>query len=358
MTSSFPWRLFFVYYLNVLKTRAAPAAALPSRITMQQPVRTIKVFAACVLCLAAAATHAQDKYPSRPIRVVTPFAPGGGSDTLARLIGPQIHEAWGQPVIVDNRGGGGGTIGAAIVVNAPPDGYTLILVSGSYGANAALHRLPYDTVTDIQPIILIGETGLVVTMHPTSPVKSIKDFIDSARANPGKFNFGSSGAGGLGHLAGELFMLDTKVRLTHVPYKGTGPVMTALLGAEVHTSFSSMVPSIPHIRSGRLRPIGVTPAKRWRALPDVPSISESVPGYEVVHWYGIWGPKALPQTIITRWNNEVARIIKTEPMQKWFENEGMEPAAGPPRQFFDRIKSDAEKWKRVVREAKIPVAGG
>ena len=317
----------------------------------------LKALTAAALVCNALFVHAQDKYPSRPIRVVTPFSPGGGSDILARLIGPQIHESWGQPIIVDNRPGGGGTLGAGLVVNAQADGYTLILVSGSYGANAALHRLPYDSVTDIKPIILIGETGLVVTMSPASPIKSIRDYIESARASPGKFNFGSSGTGGLGHLAGELFMLDTKVKLTHIPYKGTGPVMNALLAAEVHTSFSSMVPAIPHIRSGRLRPIGVTPTKRWRALPDVPSISETVPGYEVVHWYGMWGPKALPQTIITRWNHEVARIIKTEPMQKWFENEGMEPAGGPPAQFHDRIKSDVAKWKRVVREANIPISG-
>ena len=305
----------------------------------------------------AAAQNTPDKYPSRPIRLVTPFAPGGGSDILARLIAPRIHEAWGQSVIVDNRGGGGGTLGAGIVVNAPPDGYTLILISGSYGSNAALHRLPYDSVTGIKPIILIGETGLIVTMHPASPVKSIKDYIDSARTNPGKFNFGSSGTGGLGHMAGELFMLDTGVKLTHVPYKGTGPVMGALLAGEVHTSFSSMVPAIPHIRSGKLRPIGVTPGKRWRVFPDVPSISETVPGFEVVHWYGIWGPKALPLNIVTRWNAEVARIIKTEAMQKWLDNEGMEPAGGPPEQFSKRIKTDVEKWKRVVRDASIAVSG-
>jgi tripartite-type tricarboxylate transporter receptor subunit TctC len=326
-----------------------------------EEITMLKRFAATlvvgVLVLHAAGALAQDKYPTRPIRMVTPFAPGGGSDTLARLIGPKLHEAWGQPVIVDNRGGGGGTLGAGLVVNAPPDGYTLILVSGSYGSNAALHRLPYDSVTGITPIILIGETGLVVTMHPASPVKSIKDYIDAARAAPGKFNFGSSGPGGLGHLAGELFMLETKVKITHIPYKGTGPVMAALLAGEVHTSFSSMVPAMPHIRSGRLRPIGVTPARRWRSLPDTPSISESVPGYEVVHWYGIWGPKGLPQNIVTRWNTEVARHLKSDAMQKWLENEGMEPAGGPPQQFFDRIKSDVEKWKRVVREANIAVAG-
>ncbi len=320
---------------------------------------TINALAACLLAAGIAGAHAQTqgKYPTKPIRVVTPFAPGGGSDTLARLIGPQLHEAWGQPIIVDNRGGGGGTIGAGIVVNAPPDGYTLILVSGSYGSNAALHKLPYDTVTDIQPIILIGETGLVVTMHPTSPIKSMKEFIEAARAAPGKFNYGSAGTGGLGHLAGELFKLDTKANITHVPYKGSGPVVTALLAAEVHTSFSSMVPAIPHIRSGRLRAIGITPGKRSRSLPDVPSISETLPGFEVIHWYGMWGPKALPQNIIQQWNREVSRIMKTPAMQKWFENEGMEPAGGPPEQFHNRIKSDVEKWKRVVREAKIPVSG-
>jgi tripartite-type tricarboxylate transporter receptor subunit TctC len=320
-------------------------------------IRLFHAIAACALSCSIGSAYAQDKYPTKPIRVVTPFAAGGGSDILARLIGPQIYEAWGQPIIVDNRPGGGGTLGAGLVVNAQPDGYTLILVSGSYGANAALHRLPYDSVTDIQPIILIGETGLVVTMHPTSPIKSIKEFIDSARASPGKFNFGSAGTGGLGHLAGELFKLDTKVSITHVPYKGSGPVMNALLAAEVHTSFSSLVPSIPHIKSGRLRAIGVTPGKRSRSLPDVPSIGETVPGYEVIHWYGMWGPKGLPQAITTQWNREVARILKTEPMQKWFENEGMEPAGGPPDQFRNRIKSDSEKWKRVVQEAKIPVTG-
>ncbi len=320
-------------------------------------ISIFKTLFAATLVWGAMPAHAQDKYPTKPIRVVTPFAPGGGSDTLARLIGPQIHEAWGQPVIVDNRGGGGGTIGAGIVVNAPADGYTLILVSGSYGANAALHKLPYDTVTDIQPIVLIGETGLIVTMHPTSPIKSVKEFIESARANPSKYNYGSAGTGGLGHLASELFKLDAKVAMTHIPYKGTGPVVSALLAAEVHTSFSSMVPVIPHIRNGRLRAIGITPGKRSRALPDVPSISETLPGYEVIHWYGMWGPKALPRNIITRWNQEVARIMKTPAMQKWFENEGMEPAGGPPEQFYNRIKTDAEKWKHVVREAKIAVSG-
>jgi tripartite-type tricarboxylate transporter receptor subunit TctC len=295
-------------------------------------------------------------YPSRPIRVITPFAPGGGTDILARLIGPQVSESFGQSIVVDNRPGGGGTIGAAMVVNAAPDGYTLILVSGSYGANAALHKLPYDSVTDIAPIILIGTTGLVVTLHPSLPIKTMKELIASIRANPAKYNFGSAGTGGLGHLAGELFKLDAKVDFTHVPYKGSGPVMTALLSGEVQSSFSSLVPSIPHVRSGRLRAIGVTTPKRSRALPDVPTVGETVPGYEVVHWYGMWGPKGLPKDIVTRWNREVARVLRTEAMQKWLEQEGMEAAGGPPEEFLDRIRRDVDKWKKVVKEAKIVAA--
>lgn len=315
------------------------------------------LWAGCVLLGAAGVSYAQQKYPVKPVRLMTPFAPGGGSDILARLIGPQLHEAWGQSIIIDNRPGGGGTLGAGLAVNAAPDGYTLILVSGSFGANAALHKLPYDSVTGITPIILIGETGLVSTVHPTSPIRGFKEFLSDARANPNKWSYGSAGTGGLGHLAGALLELDAKIKMTHVPYKGSGPVMTALLSNEVPTSFSSMVPSMPHIKAGRLRAIGVTPPKRMRALPDVPSISEFVPGYDVVHWYGIWGPKGLPPQVVAQWNGDVGRIMKTEAMQKWFAQEGMEPAGGPPEQFRDRIQRDVVKWKRVVKEANIPVSG-
>jgi tripartite-type tricarboxylate transporter receptor subunit TctC len=310
---------------------------------------------AFALSFTAAAVHAQEKYPTKPIRVLTPFAPGGGSDILARLIAPQVYESFGQPIIVDNRPGGGGTVGAGIAVRSDPDGYTLILVSGSYGANGALYNLPYDSVTGITPIILIGTTCLVVTMHPSVPIKTIKELIAYARANPGKLNFGSAGTGGLGHLAGELFKMETGVVFTHVPYKGTGPVMNALLSGEIDSSFSSLVPSMPHVKSGRLRAIGVTTPKRSRALPDVPTISETVPGYEVTHWYGMWGPKGIPKEIVTRWNREVAKILKTDAMQKWLAGEGLEPAGGPPEEFGDRIRSDVEKWKKVVKEANIVI---
>jgi len=311
---------------------------------------------AIALLFSSAGVSAQDKYPSKPIRLLTPFAPGGGSDILARIIGPQVSEAFGQSIIVENRPGGGGTVGAGIAVRSDPDGYNLILVSGSYGANGALHDLPYDSVTGITPVILIGTTGLLVSMHPTVPISTIKQLIAFAKANPNKLNFGSAGVGGLGHLAGELFKQETKVRFTHIPFKGSGPVMTALLSGEVDSSFSSLVPSIPHVRAGRLHAIAITTPKRNRAVPDVPTIGETVPGYDVTHWYGIWGPKNLPREIVMRWNQEVAKVLNTDAMQKWLVSEGMEPAGGPPEEFRDRIKSDVEKWKKVVKEAKISIA--
>ena len=308
------------------------------------------------LSFTAAAVHAQQKYPAKPIRLLTAFAPGGGSDILARIIAPQVSESLGQPVVVDNRPGGGGTLGAGIAVRSDPDGYTLIIVSGSYGANAALHDLPYDSVTDITLIILVGTTGLLVSMHPSVPIRTIKQLIAYAKANPGKLNFGSAGTGGLGHLAGELFKLQTGVVFTHIPYKGSGPVMNALLSGEIDSSFSSLVPSMPHVKAGRLRAIALTTPKRSPAIPDVPTVGETVPGYEVTHWYGIWGPNGIPREIATRWNQEVARVLHTDAMKKWLAQEGLEPAGGPPEEFLNRIRSDVEQWKKVVKEAKIVIA--
>ena len=312
---------------------------------------------ALALALAAAGVQAQGSWPERSLRMLTPFAPGGGSDILARALGPLVSQSIGQSIVVDNRPGGGGTLGAGMAVNAAPDGYTFILVSGSYGANAALHDLPYDSVTAIAPIILIGETGLIATMNPKkTPIKSVRDLIAFANANPGKLNFGSAGVGGLGHLSQELFQLMTHVKITHVPYKGSGPVMNALLAGEVESSFSSLVPSIPHIKAGRLYPIGITTPQRNPAVPEVPSIGETVPGYSVTHWYGIWGPKGIPNDIVVRMNKEFAKVIHSDVIKKWLAAEGMIAAGGPPEQFRDRIKSDVEKWKKLVKQANIVIA--
>ncbi|MGQ0751991.1 MAG: Bug family tripartite tricarboxylate transporter substrate binding protein [Betaproteobacteria bacterium] len=315
----------------------------------------LSLFAAIALSLFAASAQAQSKYPNRPIRLLTPFAAGGGSDLLARLIGTPLTEVLGQPIVVDNRPGGGGTTGSAIAARAEPDGYTLIVVSGSFGATAATHDLPYDSVTGVTPIILIGTTPLVLTVNPKVPVKSVKEFIDYANANPGKLNIASAGIGTLDHLAGELFKLQTGAKYTTVPYKGSGPAMTGMLTGEVSGSMTTLVTSIPHVKAGRLRAIGVTTAKRSRALPDVAAIGETVPGYDVVHWYGMWGPKGLPKNIVTLWNREVAKVLSTPAIEKWLEAQGLQRAGGPPEEFANRLKVDVAKWKKVVKEARIAI---
>ncbi|MCC7485079.1 MAG: tripartite tricarboxylate transporter substrate binding protein [Burkholderiales bacterium] len=301
------------------------------------------------LCTA----QAQSKYPSRPIRMLTPFAAGGGSDLLARRIGGPMTEVLGQQVIVDNRPGAGGALGAGLAAHAAPDGYTLIVVSGSYGATEATHRLDYDSVDGITPIILIGTTPLVLTMHPGTPVKSVREFIEYSKANPGKVNVASAGVGTLDHLAQEFFKLQTGARYTLVPYKGSGPAMTGLLSNEVSGSMTTLVTSLPHIKAGRLRALGVTSTRRARALPEVPSIGETVPGFEVVHWYGMWGPKGLPKDILALWNREVARILRTSENEKWLQDQGLERAGGPPEEFAERLRIDVNRWKKVVKEARL-----
>ena len=310
--------------------------------------------AVCAIPVNAAAQA--DKYPSRPVRMLVPFAPGGGTDITARLIAANVTTAFGQQVIVDNRAGGGGTIGAEMAVRAAPDGYTVIMVSGSYGTNAALYPLPYDPVKDIQTIVMIGDTGFVLSMHPSVPVKSVQELITYAKANPGKLNFASTGTGSITHFATELFNLLAATKMTHIPYKGTGPALADLLGGQVQLIFGAMPATIPHVKTGKLRGIGVTTAKRTPALPDTPAIGEIVKDYEAALWYGLWGPKGLPKPIVTRWNQEVAKSLQTEEMKRRLAADGVEPAGGPPEQFLDVIARDVEKWKKVVKAANIKVS--
>lgn len=321
--------------------------------TMRHLVRI--VFAGLALCVAAQAV-AQTRsaaYPTRPIRLLVPFAPGGGTDIMARLIAQRMTEVLGQSVVVDNRAGGGGTVGAELAVRAAPDGYTLAMVSGSYGTNAALYKLPYDPVKDIQPIVLIGETGFVLAVHPTVPVKATKDLIAYNKANPGKLNYASTGTGGITHLASELFDLMAGTRMIHVPYKGTGPALNDVLGGQVQLIFGAAPATIPHARSGRLRAIGVTTAKRMTPLPDLPTIEETLPGYEAVLWYGMWGPRGLPRPIVALWNAEVGKSLDTEEMKKRLAADATENGGGTPERFVDVIRRDVEKWTRVVKAAKV-----
>lgn len=259
----------------------------------------------------------------------------------------------GQQVLVDNRPGAAGDLGAGIAARAAPDGYTFIVVTASYATNAAVRNLPYDPVTGITPIILIGTTALVLSVHPSLPVKSVREFIDYSKANPTKVSMASVGYGGMDHFASELFKLQSGATYTIVPYKGSGPAMIGVVGGEVSGSVNSLIAVLPHAKAGRLRPIGVTTAKRVRALPDVPAIAETVPGYEVVHWYGLWGPKDLPKDIVMLWNREVAKILRSETVQKWMEDQSVEVAGGPPEEFVNRLRMDVAKWKKVAKEAHI-----
>ncbi|HSQ04153.1 MAG TPA: tripartite tricarboxylate transporter substrate binding protein [Burkholderiales bacterium] len=288
--------------------------------------------------------------------MIVPFAPGGGTDIVARVMAQKLSEAFKENVIVDNRAGGGGTIGAEMAVRATPDGYTVIIMSGSYTTNAAIYKLPYDPVNDITPMGLIGDTGFFLALHPSVPIKSVRELVAFAKAKPGALNYGSSGTGGIAHLCGELFDLLAGTKMTHVAYKGTGPALNDLLGGHIQLIFGSAPSTIPLVQTNRLRAIAVTTTKRSVALPDLPTIAEAgVPGYEVVLWYGVLGPKGLPKNIVARWNTEIRKATKLPDMKERLASEGFEISDSPPEVFQAVLKRDVEKWKKVVREAKVKV---
>jgi tripartite-type tricarboxylate transporter receptor subunit TctC len=316
-------------------------------------MRPVLWLAAVIVSSTLPANGWAQQYPTKPMRMISAFAPGGGTDILARAIATPVSESFGQAVVVDNRPGAGGTTGSELVARAAPDGYTIIMVASTYAATAAYSPPSYDPIHGIQPIILLGTTGLVMTVHPSIPAKSVKELIDYAKANPKKLNYASVGAGSVPHFAQELFKLETGINIVHVPYKGAGPALIALVGAEVQLTTISMVAILQHIKAGRLRALAITTPKRASLLPDLPTISETVPGFEVVHWYGIWGPKGMPKPIVTRWNQEVARVLRTDELKNRARAEGLESAAGPPEEFGELIRRDVEKWRKVVKAARI-----
>jgi tripartite-type tricarboxylate transporter receptor subunit TctC len=308
------------------------------------------------LALAACSTQAQgtrNDYPNKPIRLLVPFAPGGGTDIVARALAQKLTESFKQSVVVDNRAGGGGTLGAEIAARAAPDGYTMVMVSGSYSTNAAIYKLPYDPVNDITPLALLGETGFLVSLHPSVPIKTVKELIEYAKKNPQKLNYGSTGTGGITHLASELFNLMAGTKMTHVPYKGTGPAMNDLLGGQIQLMFGAMPAMVPQVKTNRLRGIAVTTTTRNNAVPDVPTIAETLPGYEAVLWYAAWGPKGLPKGIVALWNREIDRIVHTPDMKERMAGEGLEPAGGPSERFREVLQRDVTKWTKVVKTAGV-----
>ena len=305
------------------------------------------------LFLAASGVQAQQHYPTKPIRLIVPFPAGGSTDIMARMMAQKLSESFKKSLVVDNRPGSGGAIGTEIVVRANADGYTMLIVSAAYAANAALYKLTYDPVNGVTPITLIGETGYVVTVHPSGPFKSVKELIAYDKANPGKLNYGTGGTGSSVHLATELFNQMAGTRMTHVPYKGTGAALTDLLGGQIHLVIGSMPQMIPQVKSHRLRGIAVTTAKRSNAVPELPTVSETVPGYEAVNWSAMLAPKAVPKDIAVRWNKEINNILQQPDVRERMARAGMDPVGGSPERFREVLERDVAKWKKVVTVANI-----
>jgi tripartite-type tricarboxylate transporter receptor subunit TctC len=323
--------------------------------SMPSSVCLSKHACAAILVAAAGATTAQP-YPSRPIRLVVPFAPGGSADFVGRLVGQKLSETVGQQVVVENRGGGSGMIGNEQVAKSVPDGYTLTIGTlGPFAVNQSLFgKMPYDPVRDFAPVTLTGAASHVLVAHPSIPVTTVKDLIALAKARPGQLTFASSGIGNATHLTGELFKYLAKVELVHVPYKGGGLAMTDLMGGQVSGSFASMPSALPHVRSGRLRAIAVSAGKRSPAIPELPTVAESgLPGFASEDWQGILAPAKTPPEIVARLNGELQRVLGLPELKEKLIAAGFEARTSTPEWFGDFMKAETVKWAKVVKEAGI-----
>jgi tripartite-type tricarboxylate transporter receptor subunit TctC len=318
-------------------------------------MRGIPVLLACACTLSPGAACAQDKYPSRPIRLVIPFAPGGGSDVTARLLGPRISERLGQPVVIDNRPAASGIVGADIVAKAVPDGYTLLGTTVTFVINGTLQKgLPYDAFKDFTPItqVIVSPFGLL--LHPSVPAKTVKEFIAYARANPGKLLYGSSGPGSSPHLSAELFLSMAGLKMTHVPYKGIAPAITAQLGNEVQLTFSNVFSTLGHWKAGRLRLVAHGGSKRVESFPDIPTIAESgLAGYESSNWYGYVATAKTPPAIIRTLNQAFVAAVNQPEVRKILVAQGNEVIANTPEEFAKVIRADAERWGGIGRKLGI-----
>lgn len=299
---------------------------------------------------------AAQSYPSRPVRFIVPSTPGGSVDTLARTIGPRLSEKWNQQVIVDNRSGAGGAIAGELVAKSPPDGYTLLVGTiASLATNASLQKkLPYDPVKDFAPVTLIATQNLMLLVHPSLPVKSVKELTALAKKRPGSLSFSSAGNGTGGHLSGELYKMLAGVDLLHVPYKGVAPAMVDVVSGQVTMTFASILSGSQQVRNGRLRALAVTGAKRSPAVSGLPTMTEAgVAGYESATWYGIVAPAGTPADIVNRLHGEIAGILKSPEMNDRLSKEGADPVGSTPSEFARHIQGEVEKWRKVIRAAGI-----
>jgi tripartite-type tricarboxylate transporter receptor subunit TctC len=312
----------------------------------------------CLVVLAVAAVgaaHAQ--YPAKPIRWVVPFPPGGGSDTLARIMSPKLGETLGQQIVIDNRPGAGANIGAEIAAKAPPDGYTMLMGNVAHTINMSLYAKPgYEVVRDFAAVNLLASTPNIVVVHPSVPVRSIQQLIALAKARPGELDVASSGAGSSPHLSGVLFNNLAGTRMNHVPYKGGGPAVAALVGGEVSVGFATTPSVISHIKSGKMRGLAVTTAKRSPATPDLPTVSEAgLKGYEAGTWYGLLVPTGTSKEAVTRLHGESMKVLTMPDVKQRLEGAGFEPIGSTPEQFGTYVRSEVEKWTKVVRAAGVRV---
>jgi tripartite-type tricarboxylate transporter receptor subunit TctC len=321
----------------------------------QRLLRAIAVLIGIAAIGVVASSNAQaPAYPTKPVRLVVPFPPGGATDLIARAVAQKLGETWGASIVVDNRPGAGGNIGTELVAHAAPDGYTLEMGTvGTHAINASLYaKLGFDHVKDFAPIILVAGVPNVLEVNPSLPVNSVRELIAYGKANPGKLNFASSGNGTSIHLSGELFKVMTGVQMTHVPYKGSAPALQDLLAGQVQLMFDNLPPSLPQIKSGKLRALAVTSSIRAPALPDIPTVAEAgLPGFEASSWFGILAPAGTPPAVIAKINEEVAKWLASPEGKEKLASIGANPAGGSPEDFARHIQAETAKWAKVVKES-------
>jgi tripartite-type tricarboxylate transporter receptor subunit TctC len=321
---------------------------------MRRRILIDAVIIAAAVASAAAQGADPANYPARPIRIVVPYAPGGTTDILARLLGAHMSQAWGHQVVVDNRSGGGAIIGSEILTKATPDGYTLFITpSGSHTANPSLYRkLPYDTMRDFAPISLIAWVTNMIVTHPSSSINSLQDLIAMAKAQPGKLTYASSGNGTVAHLSAEMLKSIARIDIVHVPYKGGGPALAAIAANETTVMFAALPSAAPFVQAKRIKPLAVTSPQRAGALPDVPTVKEAgVPGIAVREWYGIFAPGATPPAIVAKVHEQVARIIRIPEVERRMNELGAEPVGSSPKALGDQVVSDVKMWAPIVKSA-------
>jgi tripartite-type tricarboxylate transporter receptor subunit TctC len=302
--------------------------------------------------MALAAVAGAQSYPSKPVRFVSPYPPGGANDILARIIGQKLGENLGQQMVIENRGGATGNIGAEYVAKAAPDGYTILMGQASnLTINVSLMKMPYDPIKDLAPVTLVATTPNLLVVHPSLPVKTVKDLVALARAKPGSINYASSGSGSAGHLAGELFNRVAHINMVHIPYKGAAPALTDVVAGQAQIYFTSPISAQPFVKGGRLRMVAVTSLKRSASMPEIPTVAESgYPDFDVVSWWGVLTPAAVPKDIIGKLHTEIVKVLALPEIKAKFADQGADVASNTPEQFAAYIKSEIAKWGKLIKE--------